>query len=706
MKINFKHILFISLLFSSQLLIGQLSSGGYPIEIQNLKTQNLKNKIKILPKFDLKDELLKNQNVEKTKSIKYAHSFEVAYTPENDGEWFQSGVTRIWQLHIVSENALSLSVIFSKYLLPANARLFIFDPNRNVVLGAFTNKNNKPYKKLACYPIPGSELIIQYEEPINAEFRAELEIGKINHDFLGVVNLKNRWHKRPSGECNIDVNCNTAKGLDILKRSVCRIFCDDELGTGTLLNNTAEDGKPLIISAFHIFDDTKNAEITLFDFNYESPFCTSIDGYDNQTISGSTALAAFDSLDFILLELSEIPPADFRPFYAGWDAGNHPPSNAYTIHHPNGDVKKISHDTGTCDSMWYNKSFIKNAQWKVLNWETGTTEAGSSGAAILDKNLHVRGTLSGGNASCAKREFDSFSRFDKMWNYSSDSTKQLRCWLDSLNLKKDKIDGFDPYEPQSMTCTVISNFMFEDELTLVNSKLGIYSNNEVAERFSQIESGSVSGVSVGIDDFEINSENAEIIIRLYTGNSQPEFAEKQYRFPMKRLTVKAMNYFDFKESIYVEGNFFISVELANKKDKLSLYQSHGRTLIDRNTMLVNQGDNWNSIDSYTSDFLGASLLLEVTVCSLSIAADTSQNDKNSIVRVYPNPANYYLTVEFSERRPQNEVKIFDRVGNLLFHDCFEDRLYADINVSNFSSGIYFISYESEGQSDVKRIVIY
>ena len=89
MKINFKHILFISLLFSSQLLIGQLSSGGYPIEIQNLKTQNLKNKIKILPKFDLKDELLKNQNVEKTKSIKYAHSFEVAYTPENDGEWFQ-----------------------------------------------------------------------------------------------------------------------------------------------------------------------------------------------------------------------------------------------------------------------------------------------------------------------------------------------------------------------------------------------------------------------------------------------------------------------------------------------------------------------------------------------------------------------------------------------------------------------------------------
>lgn len=704
MKICLKYILFLILLFSSRLLVAQLSEGGYPLEITKLKSFVLDRKIKVMPAFDIKQAKIHSDKIRLNKSVKYAHSFDVAYTPEGDGEWFETDKYKVWQLHIQSEHALSLNVIFTKYCLPPGARLFIFNPQKSIVLGAFTNKNNKPYKKLACYPVPGDELVIQYEEPFDAEFKAELEVGKINHDFLGVVSLKmNRWGRRLSGECNIDVNCETTSGMEKLQRSVCRVFSVDELGTGTIINNTANNGKPYFISAYHTFDVPENAELSLFDFNYESPMCTGIDGYDNQTISGATTVAAFDSLDFMLMILSELPPANYRPYYAGWDATNKLPVNSYTIHHPNGDVKKISHDSGTCDSMTYAKSYLKNGQWKVLNWESGTTEAGSSGAALLNNEQRVVGTLTGGNASCTDITYDSFSRFDKMWNYSSDSTKQLKCWLDSMNLNITKINGFDPYESPVLNCSVITNFRIDDELKLVNNDLNYYSINEVAERFNQIESGSISGVSIGIEDFSIQTDNTELIIRIYTGNETPAFAEKQYRFPMTGLTREAMNYFDFNEDVFLEGNFFISVSLSNNSDSISLYQSENRTLIQHNTMLVNDNGIWTSIENYSNNGLGASLLIETTVCGLSQIKDSIDNSE---LKVYPNPAKNYLTVELAERKPENEIRIYDRVGHLVYDVCFENRMYFDIDVSNFTNGIYFISIDSENLKEMKRFLIY
>ena len=185
----------------------------------------------------------------------------------------------------------------------------------------------------------------------------------------------------------------------------------------------------------------------------------------------------------------------------------------------------------------------------------------------------------------------------------------------------------------------------------------------------------------------------------------PEFAEKQYRFPMLGLTKKAMNYFDFNESIYVEGTFFISVVLANSQDSISLYQSNGRTLPNHNTMIVNDNGKWNTIDNYSDDFLGSSLLLETTMCNLSLIADTVYED-NSKIKVYPNPVRHYLTVEFKERRSKNDIKIYDRVGHLVYQKRIEDRMYVDLNISNLPPGIYFISYASEELRDMKRFLVY
>jgi lysyl endopeptidase len=264
----------------------------------------------------------------------------------------------------------------------------------------------------------------------------------------------------------VNVNCETGSEKELLQRAVIRIIAKGEIGTATLINPIeGSNDKPYIISAYHIYDKGSStyslesiAEETLYDFNYESPFCTDINGYDLQSISGSVIRAAFDSLDFILVELSEVPPPTFRPYYAGFDASGAVPSNSFAIHHPNGDVKMITQDDGICDSLSYANSYLKFGHWKVLNWESGTTESGSSGSSLIGAGNRIFGTLTGGAASCTNISYDAFARLDKMWNYKSDTDKQLSAWLDPNSTGKRTNDGYDPYLAENKSCTLISNF--------------------------------------------------------------------------------------------------------------------------------------------------------------------------------------------------------------------------------------------------------
>ncbi|MFA9389797.1 MAG: T9SS type A sorting domain-containing protein [Prolixibacteraceae bacterium] len=696
------YLLFMLMLGISFPIFGQLSDGGFPMEIVALKNRTLQEKIVRMPSFNIEQERKASAAMNQEKSVKFAHSFNVSLSTENSGEWFTMNDYRIWQLKVSSENALSIGLIFTKYHLPEGARLFIYHPDQEEIYGAFTAQNNKSFQKLAIYPYPSDEVIIQYEEPIDVDFHGELELGRINHDYLGVV-LKNRWKQRPSGDCNVDVNCETSSGLDLQKRAVCRILADDELGTATLINNTLEDGKPLVISAFHVFDSIQNAEITVFDFNYESPFCIDIDGFDLQTISGAKAIASFDSLDFMLVELSEMPPASYRPYYAGWDATGTRPSNSYTIHHPNGDVKKISHDEGLCDTISFAKNFVKYAHWKVLNWETGTTESGSSGSPLFS-NKRVFGTLSGGAASCTNISYDAFGRLNKMWNYRSETEHQLSYWLDPTGKGTKQLDGFDPYVSESTTCTMISNFMLDDQLSTFKEQVSNHLISGVAERFKQTSDATIAGVALGIKDFKTTTIDPQLTIVIYSGSEFPERAEKQYKFSMSKLTSHAMNYFSFGDGYEMIGNFFIAVQL-DSRDSITFYQSTPRSFVGASTMLVQENGTWNYFSDYSTLGLGASVLMEVNVCGVSFTQAIDTIDEPQFMKYYPNPASSYLVLEFLNRDAVNELSICDLTGRLLFSECYQHRNYVELDLRAFSPGIYLLNLQSDQKVETRRFVV-
>ena len=692
------------LFFSSVLpLFGQISEGGFPLDLPELKAVNIKERVVKMPSFDIAGERQKSLATEEEKTVKFAHSFNVSLNPENSGEWFVNNNYRIWQLKVASNDAFALGLIFTKYHLPQGARLFIFDDNKETIYGAYTEQNNKSFNKLAIYPFPSDHLTVQYEEPLDASFRGELELGRINHDYLGVI-LKNRWKKRPSESCNIDVNCETGSGLDKQKRAVCRIWADDELGTATLLNNTAEDGSPILISAYHIYDKPETAEITVYDFNYESPYCTGIDGYDLQTISGSKALASFDSLDFMLVKLSEELPAWYRPYFAGWDATGAVPSDSYVIHHPNGDVMKISHDTGRCDSLTFAGSYTKYGHWKVLNWETGSTEAGSSGAGLFS-DKRVFGTLSGGVASCDNPSYDAFARLSKMWDYRQSSDHQIKVWLDPLGTGKRKLDGFDPFEADNANCTVISNYTIDDKLSTVNEQITNHDVTEIAERFTQTTNATLAGVALGIKDFVARSMDTMISIVIYSGDSQPEYAEKMYKISMNKLTSNAMNYFSFGDGFETTGNFFIGIEL-NSKDSITFFQSKPRGVLSLNSMLIKENEEWKYLSEINPEGQGSSVLMQVNVCGAAYttqAVDTI--DEPRYMKFYPNPVTSYLVVEFINREANNELSLYDLTGRLIYDECYQNRSYTELDLSKINPGIYIISLNSDNGQESHRLMI-
>ena len=54
--------------------------------------------------------------------------------------------------------------------------------------------------------------------------------------------------------------------------------------------------------------------------------------------------------DFALLEMSSSIPDSYNPYYVGWSKVNSTPQNVFGVHHPGGDIKKITLDATNVNS--------------------------------------------------------------------------------------------------------------------------------------------------------------------------------------------------------------------------------------------------------------------------------------------------------------------------------------------------------------------
>jgi hypothetical protein len=726
---NFKAVylpIYLFLIITPLSLMGQLSKGGNPIQIEKLKSATSISDLVVMPAID--NITMKMQNRQKDqnhlKPFTFAHSFKVSLNLTNSGVWYNTSKVNVWQLRIRSVGAYSLNLIFDRFKLPENAKLFIINEKSGEIKGAYTSENNSASNVFAVEPIAGDELLLQYEEPVNVQFIGELEIAKVAHDFVGIV-ASNHRPLGISGTCNINVNCDIADGLENIRDGVCRIIIKGtEICTGTLVNNTALDGTPYLLTAYHCISTDALAQTSVFLFNYESPYCGSIDGDVSHSLSGSSLKASLDSLDFALVRLNNSIPDNFRPYLVGWNRKNTAPSSSMSIHHPLGDIKKVSIDDNAAVTAKFNNSYLNNGFWRILSWEHGVTEEGSSGGPLFDQNKLLIGSLTGGSASCPPGlpNNDYFEKFALAWNYQTQTNKQLKAWLDPNGSGVEKLEGM-VLNSAKTSCTAKTNFTNNDVHALVKITDGTTSKGywagsnssgftEFAEQFSFSKSCEISGISIGVAKVNIASTAPYINIKVYSGsdkpNGDPIYSEKFY---IKNLYGDAMNYLSFSTPVKTSGNFFISYDISNlsSSDSLMVYIAN-RTSNLTNSFLLKKQQAWSTYNSQNLNGYGSAILMEINVCNVVDTASVVDPIPGiTSALFYPNPlyGSKLLTIETEDEIDStDDVEVFDLMGkiqNISVTQTATNQL--KLSFYGKRSGIYFVRLKAGGKS-VKGKIAY
>ncbi|MFP4524816.1 MAG: T9SS type A sorting domain-containing protein [Bacteroidales bacterium] len=472
----------ITLTFVSFCLYGQVEQKGVPLSLSSLKTSK---KVDIpeytLPDFDANAFRDKIDKLSNKKKLRFAKVFDVDLNIKENADTYKLNNGTLYLYSIRSKGAFSLFLAFDSFKIPPGAKLYVYNTDYSHIKGALTAENNRDSEVLPVAPVKGEKIIIEYFEPDNASFKGKLNVGKVGHDVVDIFNIlsKGTAGVGDSDSCHVNINCPEGEEWQEVKRAITKIVTGGGyLCSGSLVNNTNFDRIPYLLTADHCIEDSSEAANSVFYFNYESPECDTsyIELDDIQSIAGAQLVSAppESKLDFSLLKLEEDIPAHYNPYFAGWSLDTTNVKNTASIHHPMGDVKKITIDEDAPVVDNYGDTYEKNTHWRVLEWDIGTTEGGSSGSPLFNQNKRIIGDLTGGEASCDYNFNDYYAMFIYSWDYFEKDEYQLKSWLDPHNKSFNSLDGYKPYD------SIPSNLRVIDEGSYISLKWdSVITNKEI-----------------------------------------------------------------------------------------------------------------------------------------------------------------------------------------------------------------------------------
>ncbi len=385
---------------------------------------------------------------------RFAVPSPVAVTPGTHGTWEETGEgTALWRLRVVSPDAHSLNLGFTRFVMPEGGRLYVYAPDMSTWLRPYTTADNASHGELWTPVLLGGDLVVEVDLPAGARDELQLHLGSVNVGYRGFGAPKED-PGTDSGSCNVDVVCPLGDGWRSEIPSVARITIGGfTLCTGFMVNNAAQDQTPYFMTARHCGATSGNAASVVAYWNYETSICAGTpDGSlaDNQ--SGSFWRSAYTPSDFTLLELDQDPDPAWGVTFAGWDNSGNDALEAVAIHHPQGDEKRISFEYQPTTTTSYLGTGVPGdgTHVRVADWDEGTTEGGSSGSPLFDESHRVIGQLHGGYAACGNDLADWYGKLSVSWTGGGTSTSRLSDWLDPAGTGATAIDTLDP----NAGCTV------------------------------------------------------------------------------------------------------------------------------------------------------------------------------------------------------------------------------------------------------------
>ncbi|HRI02645.1 MAG TPA: delta-60 repeat domain-containing protein [Pyrinomonadaceae bacterium] len=391
------------------------SNTNLPSKKYGIQIEKVAKKIEMLPLTILiKDIKAANQiGVERKTNLNFRNQAKVS--PNPDG-------STIKLLMIRSPAAAGVRVNFDGFDLPIGDEVWIYGTGESSqVFGPYTERGPWPDSDFWSGIVEGDTAIIEYHSKSN---KGNFKISKISHIFdEAALDLK-RSLTPPPPSCQVDASCSN----DIEKNSVARISYQKGGGTfvcsSTLLNDSDNaTWIPYLLTANHCISTQAVAQTVAIYWFYQTAACNSgtVGSGVVQTGSGANLLATARDSDSTLLRL--IHPAPMGAEFSGWIAN---PVNSgvpvFGLHHPGGGVppsldsflRRSAGQTGnstTCPDTGL-------TQGLAVNWTIGTTEQGSSGSGLWQKDAfgtYLVGTLSCGSTSPCSNRRSSYGRFSSFY---------------------------------------------------------------------------------------------------------------------------------------------------------------------------------------------------------------------------------------------------------------------------------------------------
>ncbi len=683
----------------------------------------------------------KLQQVEKqATAMQFAYLIETNISPTNSGNWHTIPGGKIWKAIIESDSAFSLNFTLEPFVLPLGAELYFYSADSNFVIGAITAANNRDFKKMAIQAIPGDKVIVEYFLPEGIDFQNDFVITKVGHDF------KNAFGLNEAGPCEVNINCPEGEDWQIEKRAVARILIANSFYcTGALINNTNQDGRAFFLTAAHCIHTFGDAENSVFYFNYESADCEGNLLPLRQTISGSQLIATGknENLDFSLLELTETPPIEYEPYYAGWNRTPSAPVNVVSIHHPDGDIKKISKDYDQTIEGDFGYGYDAFSHWQIQRWDVGTTEGGSSGSPLFNPEHLIVGDLTGGEADCNNPINDYYSRFDRAWNDYPEPLYQLKVWLDPLSSDITKLEGYDPYKIllnydiaayslkniDKVSCkdTIMPQLLIKNRglETITEFEYDIFIDNRLflsKKHYSNIISGAQEAINLGNINADFGLHQIKVVVKMPNGLADENNLNDTINTDFELLDGISL-LLELKTDDYAEET---SWQIFNAQNEIifesypyadTLRYSHDICLDYGCYNFVISDDGGDGIccafgNGYYSLYNVSDTLSIVSGAQFSSNESTGfclypadvQKDQDFPYRLFPNPDfGGYTGIEVFHYEPYS-IYVYDARGKLM-HSRIDIYGNQTLETATWKSGVYIVHLSKGEEMVVLKLII-
>ena len=357
-----------------------------------------------------------------------------------DGEWTNTENGRLWTMAIESKGAYSINFVFNDFYLPEGAELYISNEEGDMLYGPVTSKVNTENGHFLTDLIKGDKVTIYLFEPSNKRNESQLTIKRVVHAYENMFSDMAYGQIGSSGNCNNNVACFPAWSKESDAVALVLLSNGTEWCSGSLLMTANQSFRPYFLSAFHCIDtdipkgslsssEISNAENWMFKFQYKMSSCSGGYATSGVTYNRATFRAAWNNTDFALMELRNSPAGDSRFSWLGWDRSGNAPTAGTGIHHPSGDVMKISFDNDLITETAAGSTNSGTTHWFV-DIDNGTLEHGSSGSPLFNPQKKVIGQLHNGYPGCNSSKQFWYGCFHRSWAGGGTNSTRLSNWLD------------------------------------------------------------------------------------------------------------------------------------------------------------------------------------------------------------------------------------------------------------------------------------